>query len=167
MGGNSLLREAGRGIGRGVREWRQGGKGAETGPVVGEVGEERVESDEELVAGGGVELGEEERVGNVSGGRVAVESVDVEVVGLPFGWDGDGESGAAARGLVGKKLRDGEGAVVDEDLETVVGAAVAVAESDAERGGGSAGDRVGEERLEWALSHEEAREVEGSVGLED
>lgn len=42
-----------------------------------------------------------------------------------------------------------------------------MAESDAERGGGSAGDRVGEERLERALSHEEAREVEGSVGLED
>lgn len=76
------------------------------------------------------------------------------MVGLPFGGDGDGESGAAARGLVGKKLRDGESAVVDEDLEAVVGAAVAVAEGDAERGGGSAGDRVGEERLEWALSHE-------------
>lgn len=134
---------------------------------MGEVGEERLESDEELVAGGGVELGEEKGVGDVSGGRVAVESVDVEVVGVPFGGDGDGESRAAAGGLVGKKLRDGEGAVVDEDLEPVVGAAVAMAESDAERGGGSARDRVGEERLEWALSHEETREVEGSVGLED
>lgn len=134
---------------------------------MGEVGEERVESDEELVAGGGVELGEEDGVGDVSGGRVAVESVDVEVVGVPFGGDGDGESRAAAGGLVGKKLRDGEGAVVDEDLEAVVGAAVAMAESDAERGGGSAGYGVGKERLEGALSHKEAREVEGSVGLED
>lgn len=126
-----------------------------------------MESDEELVAGGGVELGEEDGVGDVSGGRVAVESVDVEVVGVPFGGDGDGERGAAAGGLVGKKLRDGEGAVVDEDLEPVVGAAVAMAESDAERGGGSAGYGVGKERLEGALSHKEAREVEGSVGLED
>ena len=76
------------------------------------------------------------------------------MVRLPFGGYGDGECGAAARGLVGKKLRDGECAVVDEDLEAVVGAAVAVAEGDAERGGGRTGDRVGEDRLERALSHE-------------